>query len=114
MSKTDIKVSDEIIDLYSIKSHGDSHVLYFGRNNQRHGLNLVTLTDKAFNCDYDLLQALLNKGCHYDALVEQNKALIAALEGLCCSPHTRLTKHVLLEVSEADIDAAIKALEQAK
>lgn len=46
----------------------------------------------------------------YDALVEQNKALKAALEGLCCSPHTRLTKHVLLEVSQDDIDVAIKAL----
>jgi hypothetical protein len=46
----------------------------------------------------------------HDALIEHNKALKAALEGLCCSPHTRLTKHVLLEVSEADIDIAIKTL----
>jgi hypothetical protein len=62
----------------------------------------------------DEIKAVSHAINSHDALVEQNKALKAALEGLCCSPFTRLTKHVLLEVSEADIDAAIKALEQDK
>lgn len=50
----------------------------------------------------------------YDELTSRVAELEAALEGVCNSPHTRLTNHVLLEVSEVDIDAAIKALEQSK
>lgn len=38
--------------------------------------------------------------------------LEGVISGIISSPHTKLTKGVLLEVSQVDIDAAIKALEK--
>lgn len=47
---------------YTIERHGKGHVLYHGRCNHRHGYNLVELHDKAANCDFKLLEKLLNIG----------------------------------------------------
>ena len=46
----------------------------------------------------------------YDPMVERIRVLEEALKGLLDSPHTKLSKGALLEVSEIDIDSAIKAL----
>ena len=37
---------------YSIEPHGDGYALYLGRDNQRHGLNLLHITDVAFRFRY--------------------------------------------------------------
>jgi hypothetical protein len=96
MSDTDIKMSD----VFELPVRRHYSVIVESDENQRH--------------DTEAFDAAVHAINSHDALVEQSKALKVALERLCCSPHTRLTKHVLLEVSETDIDAAIKALEQAK
>ena len=70
------------ISRYSIETHGSAHVLYQGRNSGMHGLNLLTLTEKAFNCDFDVLQNLLNKGLEHDKLTQQVAELRAALEAI--------------------------------
>lgn len=110
MSNADIKMSkltDKIKDIFSrvdIAANGQTNTDYWddaaANLSAPDGMDYWEWIEQATN------DALIEA----NALVEQNKALIAALEGLCCSPHTRLTKHVLLEVSEVDIDAAIKAL----
>lgn len=50
----------------------------------------------------------------FTRLAEKMQARIVELEeaisGILDSPHTKLTKGALLEVSEVDIDTAIKAL----
>ncbi len=109
---SDIKMSEcctcgtkwqAIPPVYSSKHQGMQNALFDGNN------TVIGIMDSKIEAE--ALADMINS---HDILVEQNKALKTALEGLCCSPHTRLTKHVLLEVSEADIDAAIKALEQSK
>lgn len=47
---------------YTIEPHGDAYVLYYGRCNCRHGLNLVYLCDPAYNCDFKHIEYLLNLG----------------------------------------------------
>jgi hypothetical protein len=43
---------------YSIEKHGDNQVLYLGRCGHKHGENLFTISDVAFNCD---LESIVNK-----------------------------------------------------
>ena len=48
----------------------------------------------------------------HDTMQASIVELEKAISGILNSPHTKLTKGALLEVSEVDIDAAIKALEK--
>ena len=43
---------------FSIEPHGDEKVLYLGRCNHKHGENLFTISDVAFNCN---LEGIVNK-----------------------------------------------------
>lgn len=46
---------------YYIEEHGNVYVLYHGRCNHKHGANLCTISDIAFNCDLKELERLLNR-----------------------------------------------------
>ena len=48
----------------------------------------------------------------HDTMQARIVELEKAISGILNSPHTKLTKGALLEVSEVDVDAAIKALEK--
>ena len=52
----------ECEDKFSIEKHGDNHVLYLGRCLHKHGFNLFTISDIAFNCDLKEIENKLNKG----------------------------------------------------
>jgi hypothetical protein len=47
---------------YAIEPNGDNFVLYYGRSNNRHGYNLATISDIAFNCDLKHIEKLINLG----------------------------------------------------
>jgi len=52
----------DCVSEFSIEPHGENQVLYFGRCPHKHGYNLTTLSEPAFNCDFGHLQYLLNLG----------------------------------------------------
>jgi hypothetical protein len=56
-------------DKYKIEPHGDNFVLYYGRSNNRHGYNLATVSNIAFNCDLKHIEKLINLG---NAVYQQN------------------------------------------
>ena len=56
------------------------------------------------------IQFVVESATSHDQMVDRIRVLEEALKGLLDSPHTKLSKGALLEVSEVDIDSAIKAL----
>ena len=47
---------------YSIESHGDGYALYYARCGHRHGYNLVTMIDPAYNFEPRHIERLINAG----------------------------------------------------
>lgn len=45
---------------FSIEKHGDNQVLYLGRCSHKHGENLFTISEVAFNCDLKSIENKLN------------------------------------------------------
>ena len=60
MNVEDLYVCD-CEDKYSIEPHGDAHVLYYGRCDHKHGYNLFTISDVAYNAELKEIEALLNR-----------------------------------------------------
>ncbi len=52
----------DCIQTYSIEEHGKNHVIFYGRCPHRHGLNLATLTEIAWNCEVKKLEECLIRG----------------------------------------------------
>ena len=46
---------------FSIEKHGDNHVLYLGPCMHKHGLNLFTISEVAYNCDLKEIERKLNE-----------------------------------------------------
>ena len=47
---------------YTIEPHGNGYVLYYGRCQHKHGLNLIYMADPAYNFDPSHIEKLLNLG----------------------------------------------------
>lgn len=80
-----------------------------------------TIFGRGVHVGYSLLSNTVASGIaaahainNHDKLTAQVADLRSALIGICDSPHKRNKNSVTLEVSEVDIDSAIKALEATK
>ena len=87
--------------------------LYIAEANQELRMKVHSQTESEPDCHdaqtcYELAQDAKRVIAMQARIVELEKAI----SGILNSPHTKLTKGTLLEVSEVDIDAAIKALEK--
>lgn len=45
---------------FTIEKHGENYVLYFGRCGHKHGENLLTISDVAFNVNLNQIEKKLN------------------------------------------------------
>jgi hypothetical protein len=47
---------------YSIEPHDEGYALYYGRCSHRHGYNLITMNEPAWNFDPKHIEKLINLG----------------------------------------------------
>ena len=106
---SDIKMSD----VFELPIFNQPDVYKYGEFR-----NVVSdnFTNELISHDYFLLKDEADAICEavntHDTMQARIVELEKAISGILNSPHTKLTKGALLEVSEVDVDAAIKALEK--
>jgi len=59
---TDLFVECSCVSRYSIEPQDGDYALYYGRCRHRHGYNLVTMVDPAFNFELRHIEKLINLG----------------------------------------------------
>ena len=106
---SDIKMSD----VFELPIFNNSHTYESGES-----ISIISdnYCNEIVSNDADLTKSEVDYICeavnNYDTMQARIVELEKAISGILNSPHTKLTKGALLEVSEVDIDAAIKALEK--